>query len=242
MDQSAACSECGESLKPSAKFCHKCGNPAPDHIAVPEPISGTQPAPANRNVFATIGLVLIIPIVAIGIISLLFWKNQEPVPLQASSAANSGGAANMAAMEQVHETLNRLNANLEANPQDLVSLDSLAIMYSIAGSYDKASRFYEKHLEIEPDNKDVKIALGLSYHNLNRTEEALGLMDEILRKEPDYAFALIYKGDILAQTGKVELAETNWNHVVEKYPNTEIAKMAQERIHEYTHVDGVSGN
>ena len=145
-------------------------------------------------------------------------------------------------MEQVHETLDRLKASLEANPKDLVSLDSLAIMYSIAGSYDKASQFYEKHLEIEPDNKDVKIALGLSYHNLNRTEEALGLMDEILSKEPDYAFALFWKGDILAQTGKVEEAETNWKHVVEKYPNTEIAKMAQERIHEFTHADGGSGN
>jgi cytochrome c-type biogenesis protein CcmH/NrfG len=228
------CADCGASLRDEAKFCQECGR------TVSTEVVAEQPEEKNRNVFATIGLVLVIPVVAIGIISLLFWKNQEPVPLQASGPTGGQGAQSMAAMGDVHQTLERLQKNVEENPKDIVSLDSLAIMFSIAGSYDKASKFYEQHLEIEPDNKDVKIALGLTYNNLNRKDEAITLLQEVLNKEPDYAFALFYLGDVLAGSGEVETAETHWKRILEKYPNTEIAKMAEQRIHELTHADSGS--
>ncbi|MCG8608035.1 tetratricopeptide repeat protein [bacterium] len=244
------CDDCGATLRPKAKFCHECGAGVTGRFV--EKSTDQPVVQKDRSVFssvfwaivgvhfAKIALVLVIPGVTIAIITLLFWKNKEPVPLQTSDMTASQGAPSMAAMGDVHKTLERLQKNVEENPRDIVSLDSLAIMYSIAGSYDKASKYYERHLEIEPDNKDVKIALGLTYNNLNRKEEAITLLQEVLSKEPDYAFALFYLGDILAGSGEVEAAETHWKRILEKYPNTEIAKMAEQRIHELSHTNSGS--
>ena len=229
------CATCGEPLKPSAKFCHNCGE------GLPARLTEDREASVKQSKFATVAMVLFIPIFAAGIIALLFWKNQEPQTIQTSNAGTTEqGTPSMAAMGMVHETLQRLKNNLESNPNDVVSLDSLAIMYSIAGSYDKASGYYERHLEIEPDNKDVKIALGLTYHNLNRTTEAIALIQAVLAAQPDYPFALFYLGEIQAASGDPETATENWKKIMERHPNTEIADMAQQRIHELNHVDNTT--
>ncbi|MFQ5639830.1 MAG: zinc-ribbon domain-containing protein [bacterium] len=237
LDRETHCSACGKNLKPKAKFCHSCGKPfeeAPKISTTSSPIPRTQ-----KNWLTTAGPFLFIPIFAI-IIILLFWKNRDPEPLSSSSSDRQQQASqqqplDMATMNKVHEMLERLQTNLEKNPKDLVSMDSLAIMYSIAGSFDKASEYYERHLEIEPDNKEVKIVLGMTYHNLKRSDEGLAMIQEVLKQEPNHAFALFYAGDIYIAKKEVELAAEQWNKIVSNYPNTEIANMAQQRIHEFVH-------
>ncbi|RMF67872.1 MAG: zinc-ribbon domain-containing protein [Calditrichaeota bacterium] len=225
-----SCTNCGSSLKPGASFCHNCGTPVGAG-------AGRAPAaagPARQSWLASYGAFLFIPIFA-GIIVLLFWANKEPEGLSASNPAAAPGAPNPAAMQQVHQTLDRLQKNLEANPKDLVSIDSLAVMYAIAGSYDKARQYYERHLEIEPENRDIKIALALTYHNLNQSARAIDLIKTVLDKEPTYFFALFYLGEIHASLGHKKLAEQYWQKIVDTYPGTEWAKTAQQRIHDVLH-------
>ncbi|NIR49560.1 tetratricopeptide repeat protein [candidate division KSB1 bacterium] len=230
------CSNCGEPLKPGAKFCHSCGSAADSESQAHE-TTQAEGGTTQKSWLATIGPFLFIP-VFVGIIVILFWKNREPEPMNASNAtAAEQSAPSMAAMGQVHETLERLKQRVEENPDDLVAIDSLATMYSIAGSYDKARKFYERHLEIEPDNQQIKIALGLTYHSLNRTEEGIELIEGILQEEPTHAFALFYLAEIYASSGEMKVAEEHWNKIIDHYPNTEIANMAQQRIHEYKHTD-----
>ncbi|MFQ5751754.1 MAG: tetratricopeptide repeat protein [bacterium] len=226
------CSNCGEILKPEARFCHSCGETVTASVVRErsQKREATNLGAPKKNWFATTGTFLFIPIFA-GIIILLFWKNRESEPLNTASGQQS--MSNTAAMENVHRTLERLQQKVEVNPEDLVSIDSLAVMYAIAGSYEKASELYERHLKLEPDNKDIKIALGLTYHNLKRTDEAIALIKEVLDKEPTYAFALFYLGEIYASSGNMEEASKNWKLIQEQYPNSEIAKMAEQRIHAY---------
>lgn len=238
------CGGCGEPLKPNARFCHNCGQAVADPVigAPEERTPSPGRATAQKNWFASIGPFLFIPIFA-GIIILLFWQNRDPEPMSASPSANGQPSApSMAAMNAVHKTLERLKSNLEANPEDLVSLDSLAIMYTIAGSYDKASTYYERHLKIEPDSKQVKIKLGVTYHSLGRTDEGLALIQDVLNEEPTHAFALFYAGELYAVKGDLEVASEKWNKIIENYPETEIAKMAQQRIHEWLHTDSNNTN
>lgn len=228
------CTQCGEKLKSEAKFCHACGEAVQSQVqnrAGRDENTGK----ARHGWLHSFGAFLFIPIFA-GIVVLLFWVNKEPEPLKATNNANGkqAEAPSMAAMGQIHQTLERLKANVEANPEDLVSIDSLAIMYSIAGSYDKARMYYEKHLQIEPDNKDIKIALGLTYHNLNNNEKAIALLQEVLDKEPTYAFALHYMGEIQASLHNHEEAEKYWQRIIVHYPGTEMAKIAEQRIQEQT--------
>ena len=238
---SNVCTNCGQILKLKAKFCHVCG-------AVVE--SGFKEAPVEkikdsrefetgnvrRNWLATIGPLFFIPIFA-GIIVLLFWKNKD-IELEASnSMAAEQSMPSMEAMEQVHKTLERLKANVQANPEDLVSIDSLAQMYYIANSFEKASKYLEMHLEIEPGNRDIRMFLAMAYSNLNRADEAKVLIDEILQKEPTYAFGLYNLGLIYASQGNEKEALKNWNILVRHHRGTEVANMAQQRIHELAHVD-----
>lgn len=133
-------------------------------------------------------------------------------------------------MANVHQTLERLKSRLQADPQDLVAIDSLAVMFSIAGSYDRARDLYEQHLAIEPDNKDVRIALALTHHNLKDDNKAISMLQELLDKEPTYAFALHYMAVIQASIHKHDEAEKYWQKIVDSYPGTEMAKMAEKNI------------
>lgn len=222
------CSQCGEKLKDEAQFCHKCG-------------AGVAGAPANvgkqqekgdglRSWLNSFGAFLFIPLFAI-VVVLLFWSNKEPEQLGVSNGnAAPSGEASMAAMNNVHKTLERLKSNIEKNPEDLVSIDSLAVMYSIAGSYDKSKDYYEMHMALDPDNKDIKIALALTYNNLSNNDKAVALIKEVLDKEPNYVFALHYMAELQGAMHNHEEAERLSKQIIKDYPGTEFAKLAAERL------------
>jgi len=225
------CTKCGEKIKPDARFCHACGAAASQDKAV-EQAGGTM-RPQKQNWLHSFGAFLLIPIFAV-IVILLFWKNKDPDPIVQASTNNAAQneSPNMAAMQQVHATLELLKKNLEANPKDLVAMDSLAVMYSIAGSHDKALNYYKIHLEIEPDNKDIKIAMALTYHNLRNDSRAIELLQEVLEKEPDYLFGLYYLAEIQEAQHNHEEAARHWQEIIEKHPGTQLAKAAEERLAE----------
>ena len=239
------CVSCGEALKPSAKFCHSCGTP----VAGEMPAQVFEANPAHVGVLVkpnravTVASFLAIPAFAILIIALLFWKNRDPEPLQASaenSVQQQGDMQDMAAMQMVHGTLERLKKRLEADPNDLVAIDSLATMYSIAGSHDKASKFYERHLEIEPGNSDIKMMLAHSYFQLQRMDDAKKIVQAVLKTEPTNALALFNLGVIYSSEGRKEEATQHLQIIVDSYPGTEWANRAQQLIHELTHSENTS--
>ncbi len=233
---SAKCEKCTNPLKPEARFCPNCGEPVEG--AAVQSLAAEQIPEAKQSWLNSFGTFLFIPVFAL-IIILLFWVNKEPEPLGASNAARQEQqpAPDMADMGNVHETLERLKGKLEANPQDVGVMDSLAIMFSIAGSYDKALTYYEMHLEIDPDDKDLKIALGLTYHNLKRSEDAIATIQEVLTVEPTNAFALHYLAEIQSSLHNHEEAEKLWQKIIDTYPNTEMARVAQQRINDTAHDD-----
>ncbi|MFQ5865790.1 MAG: zinc-ribbon domain-containing protein [bacterium] len=229
---SGVCTNCGETLKPSAKFCQNCGTPVKAGLekAQVEELDETEQFQEKRNWLASVGPFMFIPIFA-GIIVILFWKNRENTPLPPSNPSSAEqNAPDKAAMEQVHQTVERLQSKIKANPEDLVSIDSLAQMFYIAGSYDKAGKYLEMHLDIEPNNRDIKMFLATTYGNLNRNDEAIALIKGILKKEPTYAYGLYNLGVIYASTGNKEEALRNWKMVVQQHPGTEIAHAAEQHI------------
>jgi len=223
------CSKCGEQLKENAQFCHACG-------------SGVEVASAKvqREVddhesrtgswLHSFGAFLLIPIFA-GVIVLLFWVNKEPGPVDAANSGQAQQAApNMGVMSRVRSSLQRLQARVDADPNDLVAIDSLAVMYSISQSYDKARSYYEKHLEVEPDNRDIKIALALTNHSLKNSDRAVALLQEVLDAEPNYVFGLYYMAQVQSDLHHHEEAHKYWRKIVDQYPDTEFAKLAREQL------------
>ncbi len=183
---------------------------------------------ANKSWLHSFGAFLLIPIFA-GIIVLLFWVNKEPGPVSASNSGQAD-APSMDVMSNVNASLSRLQARVDADARDLEAIDSLAVMYSIAQSYAKAKTYYEMHLAVEPDNRDIKIALALTNHSLQESERAVALLQEVLDAEPNYVFALFYMAQVQADLHNHDEADRYWQQIVDEYPNTEFAKLAKERL------------
>ncbi len=235
------CSKCGEKLKTAAKFCQACGaKTRSDQTTLSSESNPKSVKVSTRSWLNSFGAFLFIPLFAI-IIILLFWTNREPEPIaggaQQEGSAPANGKPDEAGMKQIHNTVENLKSRLEENPEDLVAIDSLAVMYAIAGSYDKAKGYYERHLEIEPDNKDIKIGLALTYHNMKQTDEAIKTIEEVLAKDPKHVFGLHYLAEIYASIHDHDKAIEKWNLIVAAYPNSDFSKMASGRIKAQSHSD-----
>jgi len=232
------CSQCGEKIKDGAKFCHACGTQvAGEKAPVNAQTNSKSKKVSTQSWLNSFGAFLFIPIFAL-IIVLLFWANRDPEPIngggqqQQMAQGQGNGTPDMAAMEQVHNTLENLKARVEENPNDLVALDSLAMMYSIAGSFGKAKEYYERYLAIQPDNKDVKVSLALAHYQLQEQDKAIEIIEGILDEEPTYALGLHYLAEIYASMHEHDKAIEKWNTIIAHYPNTEFSKVAEKRIKE----------
>ena len=77
--------------------------------------------------------------------------------------------------------------------------------------------------------------MGLTYNNLKRSEDAVAIIQEVLVVEPTNAFALHYLAEIQTSLHNHEEAEKLWQKIIAAYPDTEMAKVAEQRIHETLH-------
>jgi tetratricopeptide (TPR) repeat protein len=59
-----------------------------------------------------------------------------------------------------------------------------------------------------PDNVTVKVRLARAWHDLGELDRAQALLDDVLEREPNYAFALTARGRLALQQGQPEVAET----------------------------------
>jgi cytochrome c-type biogenesis protein CcmH/NrfG len=221
------CSECGAELKSDARFCHSCGKAVHGDSS-----NGDKNVvqPHKQSWLNAYGVYFLIPIF-VGVVVLLFWVNREPAPPDHEHVEEQQASApNMAAMQNVHEMLQRLKDRVTADPQDLPAVDSLAAMYALAGRFEQAKEYYELHLKADPDNREAKIALAYTLTELQRSEEGMRILQTILDKEPTYAPALLCQADIQYARAETEKAVLSWKKVMDTYPGTEYGKVALQRL------------
>ena len=233
------CKKCDKLLKPDARFCQNCGEPV--KTAAAQPLATGQTPAVKQSWLNSFGSFLFIPVFA-GIIVLLFWVNKEPEPLGASNGSGQEQAVpDMAVMEEVHQEIARLEAKLKKNPKDLATIDTLVSMYSVPGNYKKVAEFYENYLTLVPDDVRIMANLGFIYHSrLDRTDDANSLVQKALEREPTNDLGLFVTAEIQSSLHNHEIAESYWKKIIELYPNTDIAKVAQQRIHETMHEDEIN--
>ncbi|WP_076419694.1 tetratricopeptide repeat protein [Colwellia sp. UCD-KL20] len=101
--------------------------------------------------------------------------------------------------------------NLIAKAQILFPNDSR--VWNLKGQlHDKRSEFdlalkaYKQGYEVNPDDPFIQRALANAYANANNTEEALSLIDNILKETPDDPFAKLLKSRLFAYSSREEEA------------------------------------
>ena len=92
------------------------------------------------------------------------------------------------------------------DPQDAAVQAEIGNIYFDREEYDKAIPFYRKSMELRPGDPYVETDLATCFYHLNRDDEALKILDEVLKNQPDFQQALYNKGVILIH-GKNNIKE-----------------------------------
>lgn len=95
-----------------------------------------------------------------------------------------------------------------------------------SGDYKEAIKFYDKALELNPENINAWIQKGISQQKLGQKEEAnksfhkaIECFDEILKNDPENIVLWMGKGDIFNNMGNVEEAIKCYDKVIEIKPS-----------------------
>ena len=84
--------------------------------------------------------------------------------------------------------------------------------------YDKAISYFDKVLEIEPNNVDALFNKGRALGQLNRTAEGMSYIEKVLEIEPDNVDALGYKGDYYFSSKQLDKAISYFHKVLKIEP------------------------
>ena len=105
-------------------------------------------------------------------------------PLIREAAVNDNPAGTMPDNHPPEEIAKRLAALIRMSADDPQNADILAEIgntYYDLDEYDKAVDSYRKSLEIQPGNPYVETDLAACLHYLNRHDEALVILDNVLK-------------------------------------------------------------
>lgn len=125
-----------------------------------------------------------------------------------------------------------LKAQIEANPDDVASRIELSKMYLQAGLFQEVITYLGQVLEIEPDNLEALLAIGVAEFNLGQDTDAEKhwlRATEVAPTQPEpwYNLGFLY----MAQTPPdYEGAERAWGKVIEIAPDSELAQTAQAHL------------
>lgn len=125
------------------------------------------------------------------------------------------------------DVLRKVEVQLASNPSDSMLVASAANICYDLGEFEKAERYYRMFLNnISPGNVAAMIDLSFVLYQQNKVDEALELMNVVLKQDPNNQIALINKGYMLIQSGKVKEAVEVMKVCASINPNSEHGKTA----------------
>jgi cytochrome c-type biogenesis protein CcmH/NrfG len=85
---------------------------------------------------------------------------------------------------------------LKTNPKDATALNQLGILYRATHQFKEAEGYFEKSLEIDPKNADVRTDLASCLYYTGDVDGALAQLNKVLTYDPKHAGALMNIGII----------------------------------------------
>jgi len=123
-----------------------------------------------------------------------------------------------------------LKSILEENPSDTASMKELADLQYMAHSMDEALQLYKKILTFNPNRTDVNFAIGVIHYNNKEFDEAEKVVKGVLKYDPENMVAMYNLGAISNARGDKNSAVKYWQSIIDKYPKTHEAFLAQTAI------------
>ena len=108
---------------------------------------------------------------------------------------------------------------------EIKSLEEKGDELTELGKYEEAISFYDKILEIDPNNLVALNKKGANLANLDKPEEALTYFEKALEIDPNYPMSLNNKGAITAGMGRFSEALEYFGKALDIDPSHESAKI-----------------
>ncbi|MFA6233009.1 MAG: tetratricopeptide repeat protein [Bacteroidota bacterium] len=165
----------------------------------PPKTDGRAAAASASPLFSTIQWIAITIAAFIlgGIVTASFLPSTGQVPAETQSQ-------NGMTQQDSQPDLGRLNAAkaaLDANPSDPVAILTYANALHDAGMVDQAIVQYKRYLEVEPDDPDARVDLGICYFEKQEFTSAIAEMEKAVAKHPEHQLGTYNLGIVNLNAG-----------------------------------------
>jgi len=130
--------------------------------------------------------------------------------------------------DQTKFSMERIQADkkkIEQEPNNAQALVSLGDANFMIQRFEKSQEYYERALKSDPKNINARLSLSNCYIFLQKPDEAIHQLDQILSVQKDYPEALYNKGLILLQSKRDPGgAKQVWTQLVSTHPDHELAR------------------
>lgn len=144
------------------------------------------------------------------------------IALMQSPTMNSG----------INNVILNLNRKITENPENPSPVISLAHVYRLLGQPTEANRFYEKALELDPDNFHLNVFSALTSSQTSQYEEALERLEKATQLNPLDLYAWMTKGRVLMILKRDEEALACFQKANEIDPDQRQAAFAMSLIYQ----------
>lgn len=238
------CSSCESDLRLGERYCPKCGESVEWPGEATRERGGKNPLREGRGrgkktpgigLSSTGKIVTGIAVLVVGgavALELLTGSQNQPTgpvgtatpQFQVPALGQTGPSP------QASGQLADLEARARQNPGDHDFLLQVANFAHDNGYYDKAISYYDQYLKHHPEDVNAIVDKGICYHESQRSDQAIEIMNQALRLQPNHLQANFNLGIINLQMGNLEKANGWFKKVVAIAPNSDIGKRAQELL------------
>lgn len=122
---------------------------------------------------------------------------------------------------------------LKKNPNDATTLNQLGILYRATHQFKEAEGYFEKSLEIDPKNVDVRTDLASCLYYTGDVDGALAQLNKALTYDPKHAGALMNLG-LIKWKGKNDVpgAVATWQRLLKLNPDFKQKDVVQRMIND----------
>ena len=209
-------------------------------VNAPAPVEGVKAsgtAPSKALVLGLAGAVVVIA--AVGYFSL---GTPQALTSPATAAASAPAGGHPITSEQIQAMVDKLEAELKANPQDGNGWAMLGRSYAMLGKHELAAPALKKAMTLHPDDAglmaDYADALAV-VNNSNLEGEPSALIERALKVDPNNLKALSLAGTIAFNHKDYAGALRHWEKLAKVAPDSEYLQQIQGGIDEARTLSGM---
>jgi len=185
-----------------------------------------MPSKCNNRYGSIIAISLIIAfVISIPFILSSCSSSESPETVNQKSKLKQSGPL----IDQDYKKISPFN-ELGANAENPKALAVMGDQYFESGRFVEAIDIYKKVLSLDPNDVDTYNDLGLAYHYLNQTDNAIETLKKGAEVMPSYQRIWISLGFVSISAGNKEEAKTALAKTIELGPDTPVGKEASKML------------